>query len=715
VLAEYGQHARIIGGDPEETMDAAAAAYVALSAGGTDTLLMAADHALRRELNRRIREDLIILGIVQDGPGVTIAGGTWASAGDLIICTRNDHGTEAGEPGRTLANGDLLRIEAITKDGLLVRRALDADPATGQRRWTDRHFVFKTCEDAELGYAVTDHAAQGRTVTAGLAVITGTEDRQHAYVALSRGTEVNLAYVFTASPKTADPAPGPRPAPELARYDRRAAAPGGPAAPAATTPPGQALAVLAGVLDRDGQQQSATQTRSQALAGADHLAVLHAIWAAETTPAREQAYRDQLMNTLPPGYRRPPGHQAKWLWRTLRAAELAGLDPGGVLAAAVAERDLAGSRDIAAVIDARIRHRLGVLVPLQSRPWPEQVPALADPGRRAYVAEIAALMDARMDRIGEHAASHPPPWATAALGPVPAHPAGRLDWRKRAAAIGAWRELSGYDDPADPIGPEPAAAAPDVRAAWHQALAALGPAGDPDVRGMPDGRLLHLRDTYPIETAWAPRYVGDELRQVRAAAWDARLSALRAAAEARAAEHRGDHGQAAARHKLAAGYQALERAYRQRETVFAQTMADRADWDTATRAQRQLAVAADAELRRRHAGQSFAPLRSAEPEPATSAQRAGLTLTPDQAPDGIDQWITDLAAGHRTFADRIADRQSQTVPSEDPGYGDLGPAFPAWTSQRREPILQPPMPEIPPSPRILERVMDRDADWEAAD
>src|SRR6266516_5868658 len=249
VLAEYDQHGRIIGGDPEETMDAAAAAYVALSAGGTDTLLMAADHALRRELNRRIREDLITLGIVRDGPAVTIAGGTRASAGDLIICTRNDHATEAGEPGRTLANGDLLRIEAITGNGLLVRRALAADPATRQRRWTDRHFVFKNHKDAELGYAVTDHAAQGRTVHTGLAVITGSEDRQHAYVALSRGTDVNLAYVFTASPKTADPAPGPRPAPELARYDRRAA-PAGPAAAAPADP----VTVLAGVLDRDGEQ-----------------------------------------------------------------------------------------------------------------------------------------------------------------------------------------------------------------------------------------------------------------------------------------------------------------------------------------------------------------------------------------------------------------------------------------------------------------------------
>jgi hypothetical protein len=144
-------------------------------------------------------------------------------------------------------------------------------------------------------------------------------------------------------------------------------------------------------------------------------------------------------------------------------------------------------------------------------------------------------------------------------------------------------------------------------------------------------------------------------------------------------------------------------------------MADRADWETVTRAQRQMAIAADAELRRRHPAQHFAPLRSAEPAPATRAQRDQLTQTPDHPPGEIDQWITGLAAGHRTFAGKLADRQSQMIPSDDPDYGDLGPAFPAWTSPRREPILQPPMPEIPPSPRILERAIDRDADWEAAD
>ena len=230
------------------------------------------------------------------------------------------------------------------------------------------------------------------------------------------------------------------------------------------------------------------------------------------------------------------------------AAELAGLDAGGVLAAAIGERDLAGARDIPAVIDTRLRHRTGNLVPLPAGPWSAQIPAITDPERRAYAAEIAALMDARKDRIGEHAADHAPPWAVSALGPVPAHPVDRLEWQRRASSLGAWRELSGHDHPADPIGPEPAAAAPDLRAAWHEALAALGPADGPDVRGMPDGTLLHLRDTYPIETAWAPQYVGDELRQVRVATCHARLAGVRAAAEALAAQRRGQHEQASSRH-----------------------------------------------------------------------------------------------------------------------------------------------------------------------
>ena len=714
VLAEYDQHGRIIGGDPEQMTDAAAAAYVALSLDGTDTLLMAANHDLRRELSRRIRGDLIRFGLVDADPAVRIADGTEASIGDLIVCTKNNHSVQAGEPGRSLANGDVLRIEAITPAGLFVRRALDADPRTGQRRWTERNFLYADYSDCELGYAVTDHVAQSRTVHTGLAVITGTEDRQHAYVALTRGTDTNTAYVFTLSPKIADPAPGPRPAPELARYDRLTAERGGePADAGQTAGTGDALGVLSDVLERDGQQLSAVQTQQQALSNADHLAILHAIWTAETTPAREQRYRKLFMDALPPGYQQEPSHQAKWLWRTMRAAELAGLDPGQALAAAISERPLTGARDVPSVIDARLRHRVGPLVPLPLGPWIEQVPDISDPERQAFIAQIADMMDARKVRIGEHAADTALPWAVNALGPVPDDPLDRLEWQQRASSIGAYRELSGHDDPAEAIGPEPTASDPDKRAAWHEAFAALGPVDGPGARGLPDGTLLHLRDTYPIETAWAPQWVGGELRQVRLGAQEARLAAIRAEAEAKMATAKGDEQRAARHQILAASYQAMHDAYREREIVFATTMADRAHWEQTTRQQRQLAVAADAELRRRHPHQRFDPLRSAEPKPATQARRDELTMNAGEETKEIGQWIRDLAAEHQVFADKLAERERMTIPSGDPDHANLGQAFPATPGRGKEAILQPPKPEIRPSARVLERAADRDLDIEA--
>jgi hypothetical protein len=221
-------------------------------------------------------------------------------------------------------------------------------------------------------------------------------------------------------------------------------------------------------------------------------------------------------------------------------------------------------------------------------------------------------MDERKNRIGEHAATSALPWAVSALGPVPAAGPDRLEWQRRASSIGAYRELSGYSHPTDPIGPEPVTGTPDLRAAWHEAPAALETVDAPDVRGMPDGTLLHLRDTYPIETAWAPPWTGDQLRQARTGAWDARLAAIRATAEATAATRQDRRDDAARQRDLAASYHALHDAYQQRKSVLAAAMADRATWEEATRQQRQLAIAADAELRRRHPDQRHPPLRSAE-------------------------------------------------------------------------------------------------------
>src|SRR5580693_7434466 len=181
---------------------------------------MAADWARCRELSARIRDDLIHLGMVDATRAVRIAEGAEASAGDLIICRRNDHRLEAGEPSRALANGDILRIEAITGSGLMVRRLLEADPATGQRRFTERAFCYAGYQSSDLAYAITGHSAQGATVHTGIALVTGNEDRHWLYPAMTRGTDANLAFVFTTPARPADPQPGTRPAPGLGRYDR---------------------------------------------------------------------------------------------------------------------------------------------------------------------------------------------------------------------------------------------------------------------------------------------------------------------------------------------------------------------------------------------------------------------------------------------------------------------------------------------------------------
>jgi hypothetical protein len=85
--------------------------------------------------------------------------------------------------------------------------------------------------------------------------------------------------------------------------------------------------VLADILGREGTQLPATEIRQRNLANADHLAVLNAIWAAELKQAQDARYRELVMAALPSGHRHELSHHARWLYRTLRSAELAGLDP----------------------------------------------------------------------------------------------------------------------------------------------------------------------------------------------------------------------------------------------------------------------------------------------------------------------------------------------------------------------------------------------------
>jgi len=100
---------------------------------------------------------------------------------------------------------------------IMNRRLLTMVPMTQTVAFTE---MIMGDPAADLAYAVTGHSAQGATVHTGIALVTGAEDRQWLYPAMTRGTDTNLAYVFTTPARPNDPQPGTRPAPELDRYNR---------------------------------------------------------------------------------------------------------------------------------------------------------------------------------------------------------------------------------------------------------------------------------------------------------------------------------------------------------------------------------------------------------------------------------------------------------------------------------------------------------------
>jgi AAA domain len=711
-LDDYQQHGRIRGAEPGQAMDDAARSYVAHHLAGTDVLLMIGDRARCRETSRRIRDDLIHLGLVDGGRDVGLADGARASAGDLIICRENDHDLPAGQPDRTLANGDTLRIESVRGDTVLVRRALDCDPVTGARRWSDHPFAFADLGNADLAYAVTGHSAQGRTVRVAMSLLTGGEDRHWLYVAATRGAEQNVMFACT-QPRVADPEAGTRPAPELARHERitreRLALPAEPAPSSAPVvpEPREAIAIPADILSGSkNTQASATQARDRSLSDADHLATLNAIWHGETTKLQASRYRQIVLAELPAQYAGEDltSPQATWLWRTLRAAEAAGLDARELTRQVIAARSLSGARDVAAVLDSRLRKLTDSLVPQPPPPWSQRVPETADPEQHRYLTDLAAAMDARKERLGEHLAEHPPAWALRTLGPVPEHPLDRLDWQRRAADVGGYRELYGYVHPDQPVGPEPSGDSPAKRAAWHAAFAALGPVNGLDLRGLPDGSLLELRAAYPTETAWAPRHVGRELAHIRASADDASLRVIRARAEEAIAGQRGQADVAGRHGLLARSWTAMATFYRQQETELEQTMAVRRDWEAATAETRSLAVAADTELRRRQPGRRLDPLRSAEPV-VTEADREQLALVPGEVTYETPEWVSALADERRAVQQRLSEREAG---DSLPGY--VAELRPVWADARRDAVLQPPKPEIRPAGTVLERAAEVEAE-----
>jgi len=418
-----------------------------------------------------------------------------------------------------------------------------------------------------------------------------------------------------------------------------------------------------------------------------------------------------------------------------------GLDGAEVIREAVAGRPFTGARSHSAVLDARIRESTGHLPPRARESWAADLPRITDPERVRYLAEVAAAMDDRQRRIGEHAARERSLWATQALGPVPAESQERADWERRAGHLAAYREITGWDHPGEAIGPEPTRGNTEAWAQWHSAFAVMARVQGIDVRHLTDGQLLARRRAYEAETSWAPKHVAEELRAARKQEQYSKVETTRHTYEATAAARRSEPEQAALHEKAAGSWAALgQRAALVREKL-AEAHDTRCQWEVMTDPTRRLARAADIELKRRGALSPDDHLRSAEPEgfkyeqqdttadvwvqprldgsadlprepepePLTIAAREEralqvLGLTPGNDQPELPLQVTEIAEYNRQRQAEIDERRSMHVPSEDPDEIDLGEAWNVLAERRRDAVIQRPItsrvPRLDARPRL---------------
>jgi conjugative relaxase-like TrwC/TraI family protein len=692
-LAEYDRRGRILHGTREQMSDTAVSRWLADHLSGKESLLLAATNAQASELARRARDELASLGLVSTGDLCELADGNQAGPGDLIMARLNEH-IHAGEPGRRLANRDVLRFEAWAGSNgqrvAVVRRHAGRDPATGRVSWSASFELpaWYLQRHVQLAYAGNVHVAQSRTVATTHMIVDDTAGRESLYTGLSRGRERNTAYVISELDRAADLSPEPRPAPGLAD----------PAAGGEWQP--HRLAVLAGVLRREQGEQTATEAIRRELDRAGSLATLAPMWASLTRVHATRRYEDTIRSLLAPGewQRFLDDPERGTLARLLRAAELAGHDTGEVIRHAAGMRDFTGARSIAAVLHGRIQQIVGTPEPAAAG-YLARTPQVGDPVDREFALALARAMDARVTVLGNHAAMDRPAWALRYLGEVPSGPLARADWERRAGIAAAYREEAGYASDTDAIGPAPERASPELGASWHAAFTALRmPDLDREIRAAADGELLARRAAYARDVVWAPPYAASELRDAHLAEDAYRAEAVLAwqrAAAARGWAARSAGWQQAQELTALAGQASAHRA------ALEQVAEGRRAWHEATDDTRQRALAADTELRRRHPGIDLLPLHpKREHEADIGAQAARPEASDGEAPAGRpEQARLDIDAARdvaRRARQIVIERQRQAREYADRGSDSLvrrREAEALWqATARRSAVRQEPLP-----------------------
>ena len=496
---------------------------------------------------------------------------------------------------------------------------------------------------AELAYAGNVHVAQGRTVDTAHLLVTDTLSRQALYVGMTRGRQANTAHVVT-----------------------------GKTAPRGHQPYQQATpeSVLAGVLQRDACDLSATEQIRQAQEQSGGTGHLLNLWTAAVRQTQHPQIDEQIKARLTDSeaWRYEREHSRLALQHKLRAAQLAGHDIDALIDRITAA-PMDGARSISSVLHGRLQ-RLALPDLRHDVTWAQRTPV----GAPAVAHELAAALDDRARALGEQMAASPEPWLARQLGVIApgASPALREEYARRAGLAAAYREAAEITDPEQAVSLEPHRGNPELESMRNAVFTALEIRDEADIlRGLDRSELEARILAGERAQASAPPDVSSTLRLTAQAEADA----LRQSANAQAQHD--DTGAASAKSlagQLAAEGQRLEAASTRYE-----------QWAVGTRDTREATAKARAELQRRG---------HAQPEDEPHAQ-------PSDQPQTMDGWWREFEADLQAVERAIA-RQHQAAidagqpwpPQPTPHLEQL-PVFgpdpgPAPTSPEGKPAPAPP-------------------------
>jgi len=420
VIDTYAEHERITDGATSDMIDNAYTAWKADRAAGLASILISDSNESVTALNERARTDLILDGIVGGPREALLRDEARAAAGDTIITRKNDRRLSAGHGW--VRNGDRWTVLDVRTDGsLLVQRA---GVEHGSKAVLPTAYV---AEHVDLGYAVTSYRAQGVTVDTAHVLVDASMTRENLYVAMTRGRELNQAYVAVDRPDDAHEMTHP-----------------------ADNDGATGRSVLYGVLQHAGGELSAHETLTVEQERWGTIAQLAAEYDTLAAAAQHDRFADLIRHS---GLSEAEATAAIGsdafgpLTAELRRAEAHSHDLESLLPRLVAARQLDDADDIAAVL----RYRLAAATSRytgsgRTRTAPRLIAGLIPEAGGQMVAEMRRalterreLLEARADAVLDRGLSDGEGWV-AGLGAVPSDPQRLATWRRSARVVAAYRD-----------------------------------------------------------------------------------------------------------------------------------------------------------------------------------------------------------------------------------------------------------------------------------